>query len=124
MAKLFYVTPAQVGAYEECSPAFRAVYEEIQELCKKKPEATLSKTKVVLVNRILVDVTALLSETPGAKYLDLLKDDELPQYSDVVLVLAQFAAVLDAFRSRHFGHFYGEHQWVTREAEKTAKKES
>jgi hypothetical protein len=118
MADLYYTTQQKADAYDNVAPVFESVYEEIQELCKKKPEATLNKAKVALINRILADVKEFLEGMPVIKYLELLDDDALPQYSDVVLILAQYDAGLKQFRQRHYGFFLGEHQWVIKAKEK------
>ena len=118
MADLYYTTREKADAYDNVAPVFKSVYEEIQELCKKKPEATLNKTKIALINRILIDVKGFLEGLPVTKYLELLEDDDLPQYSDVVLVLAQYDAGLKQFRNRHYGYFLDEHQWVIKSKEK------
>jgi hypothetical protein len=54
------------------------------------------------VNRLLADLRGLLAEETTIKYLDLLADDELPQYSDVVLILSQYEAAMTSFHSRYF----------------------
>lgn len=118
MADLYYTTQAKADAYDNTAPVFKSVYEELQELCKKKPEATLNKTKIALINRILTDVKKFLGDMPVTKYLELLNEEDVPQYSDVVLVLAQYDAGLDQFRDRHHGFFLGEHQWVIKAKEK------
>jgi hypothetical protein len=95
--------PEKAATWETTSPLLNALYTEIQELSKKKPEATLSKSKVILINRLLTDVKGLLSDEPEIKYLDLLDDESLPQFSDVVLVLSQYSAALNRFRRMYFG---------------------
>jgi hypothetical protein len=121
---LYCISKDLVAAYETTEPVFRAVYREVQELSKKKPDGILSKAKISMINRIIDDLLKMLSETPSVKYLGRLDEDDLPQYSDVVLLLSQFGAALDSFHERHYGNFYGERQWVTREAEAAAKKRS
>jgi hypothetical protein len=118
MADLHYTTQQKADAYDNVAPVFESVYEEIQELCKKKPETTLNKAKIALINRILTDVKEFLEGMPVTKYLELLEEDALPQYSDVVLVLAQYEAGLNQFRQRHHGYFLGELQWVIKAKEK------
>jgi hypothetical protein len=90
-------------AWERTSPLLNAMYTEIQELSKKKPDATLNESKVKLINRLLTDVKGLLSDEPEVKYLDLLDDEALPQFSDVVLLLSQYSAALKRFRHTYFG---------------------
>jgi hypothetical protein len=61
---------------------FNALYIELKELAKKKPEATLSKMKVMHINRVLQDARLVVEQEPEVKYLDLLDSEALPQYSD------------------------------------------
>ena len=88
---------------------------EMRELSKKKPDATLSVNKVVILNRILTDIKALLQDEPQGKYLDLLDDEQLPQNSDAVLVMVQHERALAAFKERYYVYLAvrGEHGWVT-----------
>ncbi len=88
--------------YETTAPLLDSLYQEIQTLSKKKPEGTLNKRKVSLINRLLSDVKNLLSEEQDDKYLDLLNDEDLPQYSDVVLILSQFSAAMNRFKSNYY----------------------
>jgi len=91
--------------------------EELRKFAIKKPEATLSKQKITIVNRLLTDLKALLSGEPYNKYLDLLTDDDLPQYSDVVLILSQYEAAMRAFRSRHYGWDGSDQVWFLQDGE-------
>lgn len=44
-----------------------------------------------------------MEEEPKYKYLNLLDDEILPQYSDALLVLSQYEADLKAFKEKYFG---------------------
>src|SRR6266478_9225476 len=96
-------TVAQADLYETTRPLLDAMYAEVQELSKKKPEATLSESKVKLINRLLGDVRIVLGDEPEFKYLDLLVSDSLPQNSDVVLILSQYKAAMESFRDSYYG---------------------
>lgn len=96
------ITSAQAALYVSTRPLLHAMASEFAKLSLKKPETTLSKTKVTFVNRLLADLRGLLAEETTIKYLDLLADDELPQYSDVVLILSQYQAAMASFHSRYF----------------------
>ena len=50
-----------------------------------------------------MDIKEPFQQETGGKYLELLDNEALPQYSDVVLVIAQYATVLTQFRERHTG---------------------
>lgn len=93
----------RVESYQGVIAIFNALFREVKDLSKKKPEATLNKTKVNQINRVLQDAKAVVESEPEAKYCDLLETEDLPQYSDAILVMAQFDGALKAFRSRHYG---------------------
>ena len=107
-------TDAKVNAYQASSDVFEGLLREMRELSKKKPDATLSKNKVQILNRILTDISAVLDDEPEAKYLDLLDDEQLPQNSDAVLVMVQHETALAAFEKRYYVYFHEFGQtWVT-----------
>jgi len=93
-----------------------ALYKEIQDLSKKKPDWTLNQTKVKIINRLLDDIKTLLKDEPDSKYLDLLEDESLPQYSDVTLILSQWSASVKKFHQKYYGWDEAEHEhrWFVR----------
>ena len=105
-------TAEKVAIYETTVPLLKALYSEIQELSKKKPDATLNASKVTLVNRLLTDMKKMLADEPDDKYLDLLDDAALPQYSDVVIILSQYVAAAKRFRETHYDHSIGAQEWI------------
>lgn len=108
-------TDAIVAAYLSSTPIFEGVLKEVRELSKKKPEATMSASKVKIVNRVLNDLLVFLKNEPAGKYLEALDDQSLPQMSDAVLTMVQFESALNAFRSRYNKYINGEHYWITSE---------
>ena len=114
MTKHEHPTTEQVVAkYQSSSGVFVGVLSEMRELSKKKPDGTLNKRKVTIVNRVLDDLQDFLKDEADGKYLDLLDDEDLPQYSDAVLVMVQYENALSAFCSRYHGRIGGEVGWVT-----------
>jgi len=95
-------TREKVDVYETTVTLLDAMYKEMQDLSKKKPDGTLNPTKVKIINRLLADIKAILNDEPDSKYLDLLDDATLPQYSDVALILSQFSASIKKFREKYF----------------------
>jgi hypothetical protein len=108
-------TKEKVQVYETTAPLLNAMYGEIQELSKKKPEATLNSNKVKLINRLLADIKEMLSNEPDSKYLDMIHDQDLPQYSDVVLILSQYSTAMGQFKERYSWQdmIGGERRWST-----------
>jgi hypothetical protein len=110
-------TAAHVEIYEAGNDIFGALLEEVRELSKKKPEATMSPGKVKIVNRVLKDILTFLKDEPEGKYLEELDDDALPQVSDALLIMAQFRIALQKFAERYQGYVYalGKTTWITKE---------
>lgn len=98
-------TQNAVDLYEASVEIFRGLIGEVRELSKKKPDATLNKGKVRIINRVLADLQIVLSSEPEKKFLDLLDDEELPQTSDAVLVMVQYESALSEFPKRYFLNF-------------------
>lgn len=113
-------TDDAVKIYESAKGVFDALLREVRELSKKKPDATLSKSKVNLINAVLNDLLSILNKEPEGKYLQSLEDQDLPQVSDALMMMVQFNAVLNAFRDRYYkavktGYATWEHYWITGE---------
>ena len=103
--------------HDNLMPLVEAMLREFQELSKKKPDSPLSKRKVEIVNRLLQDVHKLLEGEPTSAYLDFLDEDDLPQNSDVVLILSQTVAAMKRFRERYyrFSRSRGGWTWIPTE---------
>jgi len=115
MASKYYTTRKKADAFEAVIDVFRELFKELKDLGKRKPDATLSPSKVRVINRVLTDVMVCLKGEPEHKYLDLLDDEILPQYSDALLILSQYEGALKAFRERHYGWDGSENTWFIKE---------
>ncbi len=106
-------TEEKAAKHDDLMPLLAAMFREFQEASKKKPEAALNKRKVEIVNRLLQDVLSILDAEPTRAYLDLLNEDDLPQNSDVVLILGQTVAAMEAFKEKYHGYdpMEGDHVW-------------
>ena len=112
MSKLYYTTQEKVSAYETTMPLLKAMYSEFKELSKKKPDAAVSKSKIKITNRLLERVRMALADSSSLEFLDLLDEDDIPQISDVTLILSQYVASMEAFKKRHYRSYNGKYQWV------------
>ncbi len=110
-------TGQEVDKYERLSPLLDSIYEEMKELSKKKPEELLNALKVKMINRILTQVKDFLAKDPNIEFLELLDDATLPSNSDTVLIIGQFRAILNQFKSRFYYYSSGEgtSRWHTQE---------
>jgi hypothetical protein len=102
--------PEKASQYDVLSPLLNSMYDEFQELSKKKPDGQVGKTKVMMVNRLLKGIHQILGSEDAFEYLDVLDEDSLPQNSDVVLILGQTKAAMKTFRERYFNRSID--QWI------------
>ena len=111
-----YITQEEADAYDGVSAPFNYLVKELKALGMKKPADTLSASKVKFINRILVDIKEFTKDEPEGKYLDLLDDEALPQYSDAILILSQYEGALHGFHERHHGYLGGAqgHGWFVK----------
>jgi hypothetical protein len=121
-------TNARVEIYESGIDVFLALLREVRELSKKKPDATLSSGKVTLINNVLDDMIIALEGEPQAKYITRIDDEELPQVSDALMMMAQFEAALINFKHRYYqfvSHYKIERRnyWITEEQMASWKKD-
>lgn len=108
-------TIERAAKHDALLPLVRAMFREFQDLSKKKPDGVLNKRKAEIVNRLMREVIEIVEGEPTRVHLDLLDEDDLPQNSDVVLMLGQAVAAMEAFRTKY--HRYvairGGIVWVT-----------
>ena len=114
-------TESAVKTYEAAKGVFTALLDEVRELSRKKPEATLSASKVKLINALLVDLLTFLEKEPEGKYLHALDDSALSQTSDALMMMVQFEAALSAYKKRYYrsvsgrGYSSSLRYWITEE---------
>jgi hypothetical protein len=104
-------------SYDTLMPLLNAMFREFQESSKKKPDAVVGKLKLSMVNKVLGDSLLILEGESSRDYLDVFDEDDLPQNSDVVLMLGQVVAAMQAFRDRYYGYIerLSTHGWATPE---------
>lgn len=109
-----HTTTQKANAYDGVVEVFHHLNKELKALGMKKPAETLSEGKVKFINRILTDIQAFMNDEPEGRYLDLLDDEALPQYSDAILILSQYEGALSGFRSRYHGYVSSKHEHTWR----------
>ena len=97
-------TAEKTEKHDNLMPLLNSMFREFQELSKKKPDGALNKRKVEIVNRLLRDIHGILEGDSTSAYLDLLDEDDLPQNSDVVLILGQTVAAMETFKNKYYGY--------------------
>lgn len=114
--RLDFTTPEKAEKYDNLMPLLQSMFSEFGELSKKKPDGLLNKRKVEIVNRLLSDIHEILDGEPTSAYLNLLDEDDLPQNSDVVLILGQTVAAMNTFKGKYnSSSVFHRHEWATGE---------
>lgn len=115
--KIQLPSESDITNYKMLNELVEAVYIEMKELSKKKPDDLLNKFKVKSVNRVLEKLKALLKGEPTVEFLDILDEESLPSNSDTVLIISQHIAALKQYKNRYYKYDNGtyEHRWYTKE---------
>jgi len=90
-----------VQEFEKLEQQLHSFLTEISELSKKKPNDPLNKFKLKFINGALDRLNKLLGNARPFPNFDLFDVDTLPTNSDVVVILAQYAAAAYRFRANH-----------------------
>jgi hypothetical protein len=110
----YYTTQEKADTHDTMTPLLEAMYSEFKELSKKKPDSAVSKNKIKIVNRLLERVRVVLSDEESIGFLDMLDEEDIPQSSDVTLILSQYVAAMKAFHEKHYGWDGSNHIWFVK----------
>ncbi len=98
-----WTSTEKASTHDTIMPLLEAMYKEFKELSKKKPDAAISKSKINLANRLLQKVRFVLGDEESIDFLDLIEEDDVPQASDVTLMLSQYVAAMESFHNKYYG---------------------
>jgi hypothetical protein len=100
-----------VQLFEKVSEQLRQLRDDFGSLAKSKPDTPLNTLKVGFVNEKLAEANRLLSgaHKPFEKF-EQFHTDDLPSNSDVLVVLSQYLACLEGWRSANV--VKRGHSWV------------
>ena len=96
-------TADKAGLFDTMQPLLRSMFDEFKDLSKKKPDGAVNEGKIRIVNRLLSRCSEILKDEPSFEFLDFLCEDDMPQNSDVVLILSQWSTAM-----RHFLQIYSD----------------
>lgn len=86
------------------SSLLKSMLFEMREFAKKKQDGVVNKLKVDMINKLLKEIKKVLTEAkePTVSYLKILDEETLPQNSDTVIILGQFAQALKQFSDKYY----------------------
>ncbi len=110
-------TNAETIECEAYNLMLNAAYDEMKELTKPKPDETISELKTKSLNKLFVNIRKLLKKEPSAGLLDLLDKNNLPTYSDAIIVLVQYRSAMTHFMNNYYGvdSRTNQNRWFTKE---------
>ena len=84
------------------------MYDEIDKLCKKKPDMLLSDLKVEKINELIAPIKEFLQgENPFIEKTQLVDKEDPMELSDIIIILSQLIKGLDAYRDK----YYRDYEW-------------
>lgn len=108
-----YPNVEQINKFDMLEEFILALYIEVKDFSKKKPDETLNEFKVKSINRVLEKAQNMLHKQPSSDFLDLLDNEVLPSYSDAILIITQYKASLDQFKKDFWIYDSYEWRWAT-----------
>jgi len=105
-------TIAEAERYELLSPMLDSLRSDVEGLSKKKPDEPMNELKVKMTNQILNEVLEFLKDDPSVKFLQLLDTETLPSNSDAYIILGQFRAAMNQFKSKNHGYVASQNENV------------
>jgi len=101
-----------VDRFEKLSGQLTGVYDEMSLLAKKSPTDAVNKFKLKFINQQIAECNTMLS----AKYrpfddFDQFSEDDVPQNSDVVFIVAQYLQCLEKLRADNIVQRNGTWHW-------------
>jgi len=102
-----------VAKFEKVVGQMASLRDEFSVLSKTKPDNALNQFKLDFVNEKLADANYLLSGDykPFASFAQF-DVEKLPSNSDVLVVLSQYLACLERWRSAHVQYSKADYKWL------------
>lgn len=100
----------QVDEFEVVNGRLESLYKEMQALARKNPNERINEFKLGLSNLVIEAANKFLSGLRVPKPLITFvhfEEDQLPSYSDALLVLSQYLASMEKIRADNIGKGIG-----------------
>ena len=112
----------EVDQFEKLVGQFQSLYDEVVVLSKKSPNDAINKFKLHLINDLLEQGNEFLGEyyVPFGSFSHF-DEDDMPQNSDVVFILAQYVQSFEKLRADNTYFSYGTWYWQLEEGDEEIK---
>lgn len=95
-------TEKNIEDYKLLKDILHSQRKEFDILSKKKTDGQLNPMKIKMVNRVLEPLKELFKQEQSHMFLDTLNEDEMPTYSDVVLIVSQYETAIYEFKNKYY----------------------
>ncbi len=95
-------TEKNIEDYKLLKDILHSQKKEFDILSKKKTDGQLNPMKIKMVNRVLEPLKELFKQEQSHMFLDTLNEDEMPTYSDVVLIVSQYETAIYEFKNKYY----------------------
>jgi hypothetical protein len=104
----------EVWQFEKLEQQLHSFLAEIAELSKKKPNDALNKFKLSFINQTLNGLNKLIGNHRPFSDFETFNVDDVPTNSDVIVILAQYAAATYNFRRDHTAFIDYKWRWLVK----------
>lgn len=88
-----------IEKYEILISQLRTFAEDIEKFAKKKPDESLNEFKISFVNEVIAKINNLIGEYKPFKDFTLFEKENIPSYSDVLIILNQYIQSMYKYKS-------------------------
>ena len=122
-SKITFPTEKDVEDYFLLKDMLHAQRVEFDLLSKKNNDGQLNPMKIKMINRVLEPLNRIFIHEASHAFLDLVKEEDMPTNSDVVLIISQYETAIEEFKDKYYQSdeyqpkAYGgyESRWMTKE---------
>ncbi len=102
---------AEIELFAKIYAQLESLHDEISLLSKKSPTDGLNKFKLKFINTVLESANKLLGQKKPFEGFTVFDEDELPNNSDVTLILSQYLSCMEALRLLNITRYGGSWYW-------------
>lgn len=102
--------------FDTVEKMIHSAIKEMKEFSTKKPNEIISLSKATSLNKLCEPIKRIVKKEPSAEFLELINIENLPSYSDTILILSNYETAMKQFRGNYFGYNKkDETVWFTKE---------
>jgi len=105
------MTKGEVEQFNKTYVQLETLHNEVTLLSKKSPVDGVNKFKLKLINGILESANTILGQRKPFEDFAVFDENELPNNSDVTLILSQYLSCMEVIRAANILYYGGWWYW-------------